>query len=166
MIQIVENFFDDLPLIESHLRKIKLYNVNDFNREFKTEQTWPGLRSNFIIQENIFLQALFIKEFRSKFNYQGSLNLDLHMHLRLANDQEKDFIHTDFPKKYSSIVYLNDNIDSGTNFYASNVDVPLVTVKSVKNRCVFFSSNIRHKSILNYGNDINDGRLTINGFIE
>ena len=69
MIQIVENFFDDLPLIESHLRKIKLYNVNDFNREFKTEQTWPGLRSNFIIQENIFLQALFIKEFRSKFNF-------------------------------------------------------------------------------------------------
>ena len=56
--------------------------------------------------KNIFLQALFIKEFKSKFNYQGSLNLDLHMHLRLANDQEKDFIHTDFPKKYSSIVYL------------------------------------------------------------
>jgi Rps23 Pro-64 3,4-dihydroxylase Tpa1-like proline 4-hydroxylase len=42
----------------------------------------------------------------------------------------------------------------------------LVSVKSIKNRCVFFDSRIRHGSILNYGNDINDGRLTINGFIE
>ena len=166
MIQIVENFFDDLTLIEQSLRKIKLYSADDFNKEFNTEQTWPGFRSNFLIKENIFIQALFIKEFRSKFNYQGDLNLDLHIHLRLADDQQKDFIHTDFPKKYSSIVYLNNNIDSGTNFYASNLDIPLVTVKSVKNRCVFFDSSIRHGSILNYGNDINDGRLTVNGFIE
>ena len=56
MIKIIENFFDDLSLIEPHLRKIKLYNVNDFNKKFKTKQTWPGLRSNFIVKENIFLQ--------------------------------------------------------------------------------------------------------------
>ena len=55
MIKIIENFFDDLSLIEPHLRKIKLYNVNDFNKKFKTKQTWPGLRSNFIVKENIFL---------------------------------------------------------------------------------------------------------------
>ena len=166
MIQIVENFLDDLPLIEQNIKKIKLYNVEDFNKEFNTQQTWPGFRSNFLVKENIFLQALFLKEFRSKINYQGNFTLDLHIHLRLAGDQGKDFIHTDFPKRYSCIIYLNDNTDSGTNFYASNSDTLLVSVKSIKNRCVFFESRIRHGSILNYGNDINDGRLTINGFIE
>ena len=166
MIHIVENFFEDLNLIEENIKKIKLYNVVDFNKTFNTQQTWPGYRSNFLKKENIFLQALFLKEFRSKFNYQESCNLDLHVHLRLANDQGKDFIHTDFPKKYTCIVYLNNNLDSGTNFYDGVSDIPLVSVKSSKNRCVFFDSRIRHGSILNYGNDINDGRLTINGFIE
>jgi hypothetical protein len=166
MIHIVENFFDDLELIESDIKKIKLYNADDFNNLFKTQQTWPGYRSNFLINENIFLHALFLKEFKSKFNYQDNFHLDLHVHLRLGNDQTKDFIHTDFPKKYTCIVYLNNNTDSGTNFYDGISDIPLVSVKSIKNRCVFFDSRIRHGSILNYGNDINDGRLTINGFIE
>ena len=39
MIQIVENFLDDLPLIEQNIKKIKLYNVEDFNKEFNTQQT-------------------------------------------------------------------------------------------------------------------------------
>jgi hypothetical protein len=166
MIQIIENFFDDFNLLEADFKKIKLYNVHEFNKNFKTNQNWPGYRSNFLQEENIFLQQLFVKEFKSKVNFKNNFRLNLHIHLRLKDDQNKDFIHRDSSKNYSCIVYLNNNIDSGTNFYDSNLDVPLVTVKSIKNRLVFFNSNIRHGSILNYGNDINDGRLTINGFFD
>ena len=42
----------------------------------------------------------------------------------------------------------------------------IVNVKYIQNRAVIFHSKRLHKSHLNFGKNINDGRLTLNSFIE
>ena len=92
------------------------------------------------------------------------------IHLRLANDNEKDFIHTDNASEESflnMLIYLSEtNLNSGTGFYKEGIEEPYLIVPFIKNTAVFFPGHkIRHKSLLNYGKNIRDGRLTLNGFI-
>jgi|TARA_R100001460_G_scaffold35576_4_gene68404 hypothetical protein len=164
-IQVIDNFFDDYYRIEPEIKKIKLYNNQDFNNTFKVTQQWPGFRSESIHTYNPILFHLFIKEFKEKFSWQIPFALELYLHLRLKEDQVKDWIHKDEGVQLGILVYLNDNLESGTNFYQDNSETPCATINMVKNRAVLFDSQTNHKSMMNFGNGLEDGRLTLNGFI-
>ena len=164
-LQVVDNFFDNLNRIESDLKKIKLYSQEEFNKKFNDTQTWPGFRSQAIHIENPILFELFLKEFIQKFDMRGYFEINLYLHLRLQEDQQKDWIHKDTPYDASLIVYLNENLDSGTNFYQGIKDKEDMVIGMLKNRCILFDATVNHKSRLNFGNNIDDGRLTMNGFI-
>jgi len=87
------------------------------------------------------------------------------VHLRLNEDNENDWIHTD-PNYYTLMVYLSDtNLKSGTAIYPENGDEPSTVVGFVQNRALLFRSYQRHKSVNNYGSSLEDGRLTLNCFI-
>jgi len=44
-LQVVDNFFDNFNLIEKEFKKIKLYSLEEFNKNFKNNNNWPGFRS-------------------------------------------------------------------------------------------------------------------------
>jgi hypothetical protein len=163
-LQVVDNFFDNLERIESDLKKIKLYSMDEFNEKFNDTQSWPGFRSQMLHKENPILFELFLKEFLQKFNIKSYFEINLYLHLRLKDDQEKDWIHKDNCNS-SLIVYLSQNLDSGTNFYQETKDKEDMVISMLKNRCILFDSHTNHKSKLNFGNNLEDGRLTMNGFI-
>ena len=164
-LQVVDNFFDNLDRIESDLKKIKLYSRDEFNQKFNDTQSWPGFRSQMLHKENPILFELFLKEFVQKFNIRSYFEIQLYLHLRLAEDQEKDWIHKDEFSDSSLIVYLSQNLNSGTNFYQKVEDKEDMAIGMLKNRCILFDSNTYHKSKLNFGNNLDNGRLTMNGFI-
>ena len=78
---------------------------------------------------------------------------------------EGDFIHTD-ASHLTMIVFLGKtNLDSGLNLY-DNHNQEIVHIKYVQNRAVIFHSRRFHKSHLNFGDNIDNGRLTLNCFLE
>lgn len=170
-ITVVDNFFDDFDLINEHFKKVKLLNFDDFMKDDEnkdTSQKWPGKRSLKLINQEPFLQALIIKEFIHKFNNffnSNKFTCESFIHLRLAADNESDFIHRD-PVDYTLMVYLSKtNLNSGTILYDEDNN-PTQTINFVQNRAVIFPGQIKHKSMSNYGNNLDDGRLTLNSFME
>jgi hypothetical protein len=168
---IVDNFFDNFNLIENEFKKIKLYTREEFNNLHEsitgTKETWPGYRSWLLSEVNPFLFNLFLKEFDIKFDnfFNGKLfKAKTHIHLRLKEDEEKDWIHTDDPAHYSFLVYLSKtNLDSGTQLFNEKNEL-ITDIKFVQNRAVLFDSKYNHRSKGNHGTDIHNGRLTFNAF--
>ena len=169
MLQVANNFFLDLNRIHNHLKDIPLYTQNEFNNITNTKDSWPGLRSLEIFDNHPFLGFLFLNEFRRNFtgiDIRG-LDIGLYLHLRLGEDQDKDWIHTD-SGVYTCIIYLNDtNYESGTQLFdeIKKEDYRIISdTKYVKNTAIIFNSATPHRSILNFGTDIHNGRLTLNAF--
>jgi len=164
MIIILDNFFDNFDVIKNSFKNIQMFKKEDHPDQ---DENWPGVRSKKIHQENPFLFNLFLKELHSKTNFFENKYLDikLNLQMRLKKDDIKDWIHTDSNFHYSLLVYLSEtNLKSGTCFYDKNKNLT-TTVNFLQNRAVIFDSKILHKSLNCHGNDINDGRLTLNGFI-
>ena len=86
-------------------------------------------------------------------------------------DKEEDnafeYRHTD-PYDWAYLIYLSDtNFNSGTRFYESMEEGKqdeVANVRFVQNRLVMFHSDYPHRSWGNHGKNLEDGRLTINGF--
>ena len=111
---------------------------------------------------------LLIKEYFDKFKDilpYNQIQFKSVIHLRLSSDNSQDYIHTDNDLA-TLIVYLSDtNLKSGTALYPDNSDIPDTIIKAKQNRAIIFDAKKRHKSLLNYGNNIDDGRLTLNVFL-
>ena len=168
---IVENFFDNFHLIKDYFKKIPLYDLDEYNNKFNGNdiskaESWPGKRSQHLHESNPFLFNLIYKELYSKTNIFNNLDTIMNavIHLRLG-DSNEDWIHTD-PNYYTLLVYLSEtNLNSGTEIYPNDVDVPSTKIGFVQNRALLFKGYQRHKSINNYGNNLENGRLTLNCFI-
>ena len=92
----------------------------------------------------------------------------MYAHVRLKKDNQNDFIHTDTANNtiYSGLIYLNKtNLDSATLFYDEKDNI-IHGVKYVQDRLVIFSSAYRHMSFNNFGDDIDNGRVTLNLFFK
>lgn len=166
---VIDNFFDNFAKIIPSFKKIKLYNLEEFKKNFKSSEgsNWPGLRSGNLGDVEPFLEALIIKEFNQKFNNffnDKRFNVDSYMHLRLSEDFKNDFIHKDLVE-YTLMIYLSEtNLSSGTKLYDDN-ECCTQTINFVQNRAVIFPGCVNHKSMLNYGDNIDNGRLTLNVFL-
>ena len=175
-IEVVDNFFDNFNNIEEAFKKIPLYEreeykkrniITDEDRKLLKDSNFPGRRSDSLHRVHPFLFNLIIKEIFDKINGKQfkEINLDCSVHLRTGTDETQDFIHKD-PTKLGMLVYLSaTNLESGTAFYQEDSDKSYLKIPFIQNSAVIFPGHIRHKSLLNYGSDINDGRLTLNGFI-
>jgi len=176
---VVDNFFDNFDNIREEFKKIEIYNKEEFNKKFPIEgfvHNWPGYRSHKLHIDRPFLFNLVLKEINQKigdepFNFKN-LSINSYTHLRLK-DSEEDWVHDDAivsgeEDHYTLLVYLSDtNLTSGTEFFEKdNQTQPSATVNFVQNRAVLFRANIKHKTKSQYGDDINNGRLTLNCFIQ
>ena len=168
---IIENFFENFEYLENHFKKIHLFNFKNYPKKHLSveNETWPGQRSLPLQNEHPFLTQLMIREVMQKSDSQNLFNrpwrVNASVHLRLDEDDEKDFIHTD-PSDLTMIVFLaKTNLNSGLNLY-NNESNETVHIKYVQNRAVIFHSRRLHKSHLNFGDNIDNGRLTLNAFME
>ena len=167
---VVDNFFDNFHNLKEEFKKIKLYTLEE-SKELgfiPKGVIWPGKRSDVLNATHPFLFNLLIKEYFDKFKdvlpYE-KIQFKSVLHLRLSTDDEKDYIHID-DDVATLIIYLSDtNLNSGTALYPENSDIPDTIIKAKQNRAILFDAKRRHKSLLNYGNNIEDGRLTLNVFL-
>ena len=167
---VVDDFFDNFHNIKNEFKSIKLYSLEESKKlGFIPEGVvWPGKRSYNLNITNPFLFNLLIKEYFDKFKDilpYNQIQFKSVIHLRLSSDNSQDYIHTDNDLA-TLIVYLSDtNLKSGTALYPDNSDIPDTIIKAKQNRAIIFDAKKRHKSLLNYGNNIDDGRLTLNVFL-
>ena len=101
---------------------------------------------------------------KNNFNlvFSNYLSMDAYIHLRLKDDDVEDWIHTDTGD--TMLIYLSPtNLSSGTSFYSDD-EKEITTVKFIQNCALFFNGQIKHKSLSNYGENSEDGRMTINIF--
>jgi len=169
---VVDNFFDDFSIIKESIKQIPLYNLEEYKTKFNRPDVghWPGMRSDFLENSQPFLFALIMKEFNTKYGnvFNGRpAKIWSHTHLRLSKDEPLDYVHADHPASdYSFLIYIsNTNLNSGTGLYDNNSNL-INDIKFVENRSLLFDSRYLHRSIGNHGNNVNDGRLTINIFFK
>lgn len=160
----VENFFPRLDHLLPEFKKIKLYNQEEYSRKFKKAE-WPGLRSQHLINENVFLYELInTLLFQHKLLEKGRWEIHSFLHLRLNEDRGKDWIHQD-REDFAGIIYLSETkFDSGTYLYDENKNL-INNIVGVKNRAIVYDAKLNHMGYGHYGSNVHDGRLTLNIFI-
>jgi hypothetical protein len=160
---IIENFLPNLEYFLENIQKINLYDNDTFNSLFNTNQKWPGLRSDDLLNENKFLFFLILQNL-NKVCFLDKYSIQIYVHLRKSEDVFKDWIHKDV-EDYAFLIYLNKtNLKSGTYLY--NEGEIISDVKYVQNRFVIYSGSYDHMGYGYYGDTANNGRLTLNGFIK
>jgi hypothetical protein len=160
---IIENFLPNLGHYLSEIYKIILYNNEEFNKKFNVTDNWPGKRSESLNASNKFLFFLILQNLE-KVHFLKRYNLDIFLHLRRKEDLFKDWIHKD-TDDYAFLIYLNKtNLNSGTYLYDENNNV-ISDIKYVQNRFVIYNSSYNHMGYGHFGDSSENGRLTLNGFL-
>jgi len=160
-----DNFIPRLDILLPEIRKIKLYNLDEFNAKHPNdEQTWPGHRSTYLKDVNLFLYEYINYLLVSNGLLEtGMYDMDSYLHLRLDENKDQDWIHQD-TQALAALVYISEtNLNSGTLLYNENKQV-INDIKFVQNRCVVYSGEHYHMGYGHHGTDINNGRLTLNIF--
>jgi hypothetical protein len=141
----IDNFFELPNLIYHECKKVELFSMKDHPDASATTK-WPGYRSL-----ELGASQPLLKYFCMKY-------LDLN-NIKAKIDLTPMYIH-------SRPIYVSKtNLNSGTTLY-NDKDEIINDFKFVQNRLVFFDSKYRHMAYGHHGENINDSRLTINGFIK
>ena len=164
---IIDNFFDNFELLEHEFKKIPLLSFSE-NKQVTEGVKWPGKRSLHLGKTHPFIWQLTNKEIQQKSGNERLMysrwRMSVNTHLRLSEDEKPDYIHTD-PDDITMIVFLSKtNLKSGLSIYDENKQ-ETQNIKFVQNRAVLFDGKQFHRSSLNYGDNIDNGRLTLNCFI-
>jgi tryptophan halogenase len=165
---IEDNFFDQPDVI----RELAL------NHKFKSHQEvgnvgWRGFRGEITMEEYPQLvNYMYSKIAKLNPKLSGKF-LSLHFHYVLEKTKSEcfpSFEETKFHKDLSNwagIVYLTPNADPNGGTLLSSDDMKETKlVENIYNRFVLYPSDILHAPADLFGNDINDGRMTLTVFIE
>lgn len=172
-VNLYDNFFDEITLrtLERKLKKIEFYDCPSHKQKFKSENNWPGLRSAELIEYHKDISDIILQRLGKQYPFNSSKEFSgtLFAHYRFDRNKESDWIHQD-PVDTGVIIYMSEtNLTSGTNFY-ENIDDDKednsLSVKYVKNRAMIFNGNKPHAPFGSFGTNIENGRLTINGFFQ
>ena len=161
--------YDFIPYVNQVYKfcknKITLLKVEDHPEcKHETADNWPGKRSLNLaeVEPFLYLQLMHLIEIKFNLVLSNYKSIDAYVHLRLKEDDTKDWIHTD--PTDTILIYLSPtNLFSGTSFYSDD-EQEISSVKFVQNCGLFFNGQIKHKSLSNYGENLEDGRMTINIF--
>jgi hypothetical protein len=122
------------------------------------------LRSLEISQTEPFLFLTILEQAQNKLGLKTELYKEIaaFVHLRTEKDDALDWIHKD--QCDTILVYLSEsNLNSGTTFYTDQEEM-ILDLRFLQNASVFFDGSISHKSRLNYGNSLENSRMTLNIF--
>jgi hypothetical protein len=162
-ILIIDDFLPKLNHYLKEIQKIPTYILDEYNKKFNKKEQWPGKRSDDLTISSPFLFFLILQNLE-KINFLKKFSLSMHLHLRRDEDFHKDWIHKDI-SDFAFLIYLNNNnLNSGTYIY-NDKDEIVADIKYVQNRFVIYNGKYSHKGYGYFGNNEENGRLTINGFI-
>tara|TARA_R110000823_G_C15858019_1_gene492870 strand:- start:295 stop:846 length:552 start_codon:yes stop_codon:yes gene_type:complete len=172
-INIVDNFFNpwQFKLVLEEIKKLKYYDVENHPAHNATE-IYPGSKTEPFTNVHPLLDSFIIKQVdslnTSLTNYPyRAINF---AHLRLKDSIEERQSHRDTSGEWAYIIYMSQtNLQSGTKIFSDDTtDVKNTKenlfVNFVQNRILLFDVSVPHMAWLNHGKNIDDGRLTINGF--
>tara|TARA_R100001129_G_scaffold140356_1_gene101465 strand:+ start:677 stop:1186 length:510 start_codon:yes stop_codon:yes gene_type:complete len=161
-----ENFFTNLDYILPELYKIKLYTKDEFNKKFDKQQ-WPGLRSEPLTDYHPILTSYILDNLKKIPIFSNTkFRLSMYLHLRLPEDDPKDWIHKDEGEDFAGLIYLNKtNLSSGTLIYDDEKNI-INDMKYVKNRFICYNGSYNHKGYGYFGDSVKNGRLTLNLFMK
>ena len=161
-----ENFFTNLDYILPELYKIKLYTKEEFNKKFDKQQ-WPGLRSEPLPDYHPILTSYILDNLKNLPIFSNTkFRLGMYLHLRLPEDDPKDWIHKDEGEDFAGLIYLNKtNLSSGTLIYDDEKNI-INDMKYVKNRFICYNGSYNHKGYGYFGDSVKNGRLTLNLFMK
>jgi hypothetical protein len=164
----IDDFFPRFDWYENAFREIPVYTRDEHpeRHEWPDSIRWPGSRSVNLFNENIFAAGVFTEALSQRLPFISDLALSckLHTHLRTDDSNAGEFPHVD-GTFLTVIVYLSpSNPESGTLFFNEAGDV-VGDIGMVQNRAAIFSGNIKHMSKNNFGEGMDNGRLTLNAFI-
>ena len=161
-----ENFFTNLDYILPELYKIKLYTKDEFNKKFDKQQ-WPGLRSEPLPDYHPILTSYILDNLKNLPIFSKTkFRLSMYLHLRLPEDDPKDWIHKDEGEDFAGLIYLNKtNLSSGTLIYDDEKNI-INDMKYVKNRFICYNGSYNHKGYGYFGDSVKNGRLTLNLFMK
>ena len=171
MITVVDNFLpnDLLHVVYEEVKGCKLISLSEHKNSAKLGERgidYPGLRSVPLKETNKILDSFLIKHLEGyglPFTNKPYMYVQ-HAHLRVEKDNKADYIHIDGGMHFAWLLYLSKtNLKSGTKFYTDD-EKETSFVRFIQNRFVIFDCNIKHMAVNNHGKDLNDGRLTVNGF--
>ena len=134
----------------------------------KMRIVYEGKRSLHLGKTHPFIWQLTNKEIQQKSGNERLMysrwKMSVNTHLRLDEDEEQ-IIYIRIYDDWTMIVFLSEtNLKSGLSIYDKNKQ-ETQNIKFVQNRAVLFNGKQFHRSSLNYGDSIDNGRLTLNCFI-
>ena len=167
---VIDNFFtsiDDFYMLasgEHYLTHTQFSKAMGYE-----EHPWPGRRTLPLHKTNPLIMQMFNDHFGKKIapilNDDCFYKMYHYLHLRLQDDNDKDYPHYD-AQDYTLLIYLSKtNLNSGTVLLDDNDNV-IFDCKFVQNRAFLFSKNYKHMAVNNHGDSIENGRLTMNVFID
>ena len=156
-------------LVREQIKKLEFFNITDHPaNSFNT--IYPGLKTDEFSRVNPLLDSFILKQVDAADTWftKNTYVVNQYAHLRLDGDDSEEFIHQDFPHDWAYVVYISDtNLESGTKMYKSlqdSIEDEITFTKFVENRIILFDVGVPHMAWGNHGKDLEDGRLTINGF--
>jgi hypothetical protein len=164
-IKIIYNFFDFSNLIYENCKKLNFYTLEEMHKIIPGTYDWPGKRTLPFETENPFLHLHILSYLKlNGIDVDDYKKINTYAHIRLAEDEEKDWIHRD--NCDTALIYLsNTNLDSGTQFFADDQENKISEANFVQNTCVYFEKGLYHTSFGNHGHTIEDARMTLNIFM-
>lgn len=163
----INTSFNFFPFIKDTYRlckNLEMYKIEDHPLYENDPNRWPGLRSLELSQTEPFLYLSILEQAQNKLGLKQELYREIlgFVHIRNEEDDSEDWIHKD--QCDTLLVYLSEsNLESGTTFYTNEEEV-LLDLSFFQNAAVFFDGRISHKSKLNYGDSIENSRMTLNIF--
>ena len=133
----IDNFFEH----PEHIRNYILTNRNNDKFKWKPSATgrWPGIRSCGLGEINYSLfQEIATRYLLNHYSAEQLAKVDYQCKMMFQIIKEEDvqggWVHSDYPKLHTSIVYLTPNasLDSGTNIYQIKDSTSLVGHHSTK----------------------------------
>ena len=164
-IKIIYNFFDFPNLIYENCKKLNFYTPEEMVKVSGFSGSWAGKRTLPLETESPFLHLHILSYLKlNGIDVDKYKKIFTHAHTRLAEDEEKDWIHKD--NSNTALIYLsNTNLNSGTQFFADDLENEISKANFVQNTCVYFEKGLYHTSFGNHGYSIEDARMTLNIFM-
>lgn len=163
----IYNFFDPFYVdsIYNECKKLKFYSSEEYKEKFDPTSNWPGQRTETLIRSNPILYFYISSILKNQnIHFESYRDVFSGCHIRYGEDEKKDWVHTD--PTDTILIYLSPtNLESGTKFYADDCKTEILCSKFIQNTAVLFSQGLAHGSFGNHGDNIDNGRMTINIFL-
>lgn len=168
---VLDNFLPYPNIVRHWALKQEFFDCEQMTKKVGKPNTWPGLRTIGINE----LDIGFANDVLSKMSYlaQYHFGVPRNIHIRSAfqltrKDDGNSWIHRDDDVDVACLLYLTPNapFSSGTNLYSEPPHEVTDNIGNVYNRLVMYRANIYHKSNEYFGDNLENGRLTLVSFIK